>query len=274
MGATAGTAISRTMVLVAVGVVCAASLAGCLVPPPSGSYSLPSVPETLLWGSPYPNLTIRVDHLHGRAPSSTALETMVATLHDVTDKRAIVLQPQRVITGVEGDPRRVWNPETLDDFHEAQFGEHSHVVNGTAFLHVVYLDGVYWPDDGPDSKKTIGLHSGADIYIFVDYIRNEGSVRPIAADRVERSVLIHELGHALGLVNCGVPMLTPREAAEVCHSTNPDSVMYPYARDDQLNALLDHAQEGDWIPYTFDADDLRDLESFRRQGRAASPAGE
>lgn len=44
---------------------------------------------------------------------------------------------------------------------------------------------------------------------------------------VEQSTIVHEMGHALGFVNNGVPMKTPhQDTAHGAHSTNPNCVMY------------------------------------------------
>ena len=44
---------------------------------------------------------------------------------------------------------------------------------------------------------------------------------------VEQSTIIHEMGHALGFVNSGVPMKTPhQDTAHGAHTTNSNCVMY------------------------------------------------
>ncbi len=44
---------------------------------------------------------------------------------------------------------------------------------------------------------------------------------------VEQSTIVHEMGHAFGLVNNGVPMTTShQDSAHGAHCTNQDCVMY------------------------------------------------
>lgn len=121
----------------------------------------------------------------------------------------------------------------------------------------MYLDGVREGDE-----DVVGLSSGPEITIFIDRVRNEGSVPPPAAEKVERAVLMHEFGHSLGLVGCGIPMVKPR-AIDGCHSPNERSVMHPSADDDVASALLDFTQEGGHIHFEFDVDDLEDIRAFR-----------
>ena len=44
---------------------------------------------------------------------------------------------------------------------------------------------------------------------------------------IEQSTLVHEMGHALGLVNTGLPMdVAHQDTAHGPHCNNPDCVMY------------------------------------------------
>ena len=44
---------------------------------------------------------------------------------------------------------------------------------------------------------------------------------------VEQSTLVHEMGHALGFVNNGIPMASPHQDTEHgAHTTNSNCVMY------------------------------------------------
>lgn len=61
--------------------------------------------------------------------------------------------------------------------------------------------------------------------IFKNVITNSGG--PIVQRYVEQSTIIHELGHALGFVNNGVPMKTShQDPAHGAHTTNSSCVMY------------------------------------------------
>jgi hypothetical protein len=73
-----------------------------------------------------------------------------------------------------------------------------------------------------------------------------------------RHVLLHELGHALGLVGEGVPMLRDHmDHAHPGHSASPDSVMYY-----RVPMNTQQVVSGDLSDH-FDSDDLADLAAAR-----------
>lgn len=91
---------------------------------------------------------------------------------------------------------------------------------------VYFLNGVADEDSG-----IIGFHiNGTNIIaIFKDVIRSTGSGDPLALvpKYVEQATLIHEIGHALGLVNNGIPMKTNHHDKEHgAHCDNTKCVMY------------------------------------------------
>lgn len=63
------------------------------------------------------------------------------------------------------------------------------------------------------------------IGVFKNVITRNGG--PVVQKYVEQSTIIHELGHAIGLVNNGIPMKTPhQDEAHGNHTKNSDCVMY------------------------------------------------
>jgi hypothetical protein len=77
----------------------------------------------------------------------------------------------------------------------------------------------------------IGFHiSGTNIIaIFKDVIKTTGDGMPLEAvpKYVEQSTLVHEMGHALGLVNNGLPMIDKhQDKAHGAHCSDSKCVMY------------------------------------------------
>jgi hypothetical protein len=100
--------------------------------------------------------------------------------------------------------------------------------------------------------------------VFLDTLRTLGSpVGPLpqppqAVERLERSTLLHESGHAIGLVDNGLAMVRPHEDAQnKGHSSDARSVMY--WKVDSLQGLRDYILQDGSIPDVFDADDRADL---------------
>jgi hypothetical protein len=94
---------------------------------------------------------------------------------------------------------------------------------------IIFLDGLYMKD-GVASQTTLGVSlTGTTIVaMFKPVVKAAGEGQlPVVSQYVEQSTLIHEAGHALGLVNNGVPMTTAHQDEEHgAHCTNPDCVMF------------------------------------------------
>lgn len=227
------------------------------------SWVEPEKSIALLLPWPFPDLVVRVDHVEGRAPSPLALEALLQTLREVTGKERIELDGPHVVGGATPDGGHRWTYQAAEDEHDRIRGDgHAHHEGVAAHLHVTYLHGTLRKDD----VHVFGFNSGQDIFLFIDEIRGAGPYHDPAADRVERAVLIHELGHALELVGCGVPMIRPHDDGS-CHSRNEESVMHAWADADVASTLIDLAREGGAIHYKFDHDDLADLAAFVGRGR-------
>jgi hypothetical protein len=99
----------------------------------------------------------------------------------------------------------------------------------TGDFFVVFLNGYFEGASGPDpsilaayvigttviavSKPAVSADSSGDLPVFGAYM--------------EQFALVHEMGHALGLVNHGLPMVADHEdTAHPAHCSNPSCIMY------------------------------------------------
>lgn len=103
----------------------------------------------------------------------------------------------------------------------------------TVTFYVVFLDG-YLKDDrtGMGSKDVLGVSIGDTgvVAMFKPVIQSSDLAGPAGQGVVafvEQSTLTHELGHAIGLVNRSVPMVTAHQDTENgAHCTNTQCVMF------------------------------------------------
>lgn len=98
-----------------------------------------------------------------------------------------------------------------------------------ARFYIYFLNGYYNDGSGPNTG-TIGVQlTGTPIIaIFKSVVAASGSNPNGPVPKfVEQSTLVHEMGHALGFVNNGVPMTADyQDAAHGAHSNDPNCVMY------------------------------------------------
>lgn len=91
--------------------------------------------------------------------------------------------------------------------------------------YIVFLDG-YYEDEGARQEQVLGVSLGDTgvIAIFKPVI---GTGADALRRFVEQTTLIHELGHAMGLVNNGLPLASAHHDAEHgAHCDNERCVMY------------------------------------------------
>ncbi len=134
-------------------------------------------------------------------------------------------------------------PTTLDDMEEIEvaseqaFGSADIVeiaeanrspLNSDARrgIYVVFLDG-FFERNGTPQRQVLGVSiNGRGIIAMFKPVIESAAPAPLRAF-VEQSVLIHEFGHAVGLVNSGLPLTSDHHDAENgAHCTNRQCVMY------------------------------------------------
>lgn len=245
--------VEDTAVVVAVALVALApALGGCLDP-----FSGPSGPgdwaREFLQADPYSRMTFEVDWIEGQRPNDQAMDLLEQRADQHLRKPGgirIVLDD--AIPG--GEDR--WTTDELRDVA----GQHRdrHKEGSEAVMYVLYVDGRYAGGEG-----AVGLaYDASEFAIFKDKIRDStsGLLSASQAD-VERAVVVHEMGHLLGLVNNGIPMVEPHEDPDhPRHSDNEDSVMFWAVENNPVNNFFGGRFDGA-PPTQFDSDDQADMEA-------------
>lgn len=271
-------------------ILAAAGLAGCLGDDgwTQGARDM-SDPEAYLLGSPYPDLIVEIDHVEGREPSPAAIDHLLTVLREATDKRSVeLLGPTRI--EVEDTSEDVaWNATERWDLHARTYSipdPHAKGSGQAAVIHVLYVNGGIG-DEGKGREVADGhvafvapdhIDGGSDVWIrgervVLDPPPAEASER-LYREKLETYLLVHGVGHVLGLVNAPLPMLEDRLPDEdrdpcQCHSTSRDSVMGVQHKD-WINGVADQGpsteedEDLDAVPTTFDDHDIEDIRAFQR----------
>lgn len=93
----------------------------------------------------------------------------------------------------------------------------------TVNMTVIFLNGLY---NGSNSTLGVQFTGYPYAFVFKDVVTGVGG-GATAQRYIEQATVVHEIGHAVGLVNNGVPMVVGHEdSAHKHHSTNTNCVMY------------------------------------------------
>lgn len=157
-------------------------------------------------------------------------------------------KPVTVANGSVPGGARGW---TADDIRSLADAGGPRATRDGAVLRILFLRGGL---SGRDTALGVAVRSDVAA-IFSDRV-TEAAGLVGNRDRIETAVVIHELGHLLGLVD--LVLDTGREDPEhPGHSTNPQSVMYHAVESTLVGSLLDGGP-----PTEFDARDRADLDAI------------
>ncbi len=214
-------------------------------------------PRDFVSSKDYDKWVIEVDTVQGMAPPASAMSLLKQRLDSVASKPGgIELRTDDALPARGG----TWTDKDLQAYSRAHLD--AKTGGDTAVLHLLFVDGEYSRGEVLGvtflSSRGGNVVSSGPVIIFSDAIRN-ACANPLALctnpDPVFGPVLVHEFGHAMGLVNSGAPMKVDHEdEANPGHSSSRSSVMY-YAVE-RVDVL---SQFTGTIPSDYDANDRADL---------------
>lgn len=234
-------------------------LAGCFDRFVGGGTSLP---EDYASDRTYKTWAIEVDHSTGARPDASLLDFAKGRLNSMVRKDSIEFRLDETLAT---DANRAWSDSDVQTFAQQHKGLRTEGSQVTT--HLLFLNGHSAADNG--DRRVLGVAFGHGlIVIFSDSVKTScaAALPLLACDPAPyfRAVLVHEFGHALGLVDNGAPMVNPHEAStcgdrpDSGHSSNRDSVMYC-----QVESSLAFSLFGSGGPPTdFDDNDRADIRAL------------
>ncbi|MFT5681272.1 MAG: putative Zn-dependent protease [Myxococcota bacterium] len=121
---------------------------------------------------------------------------------------------------------------------------------GVVTYRALWLDG-YLEVDGEADTSILGVSiSGTSVIaMFKPVIDSTSDLEPVAAYS-EQAVILHEVGHALGLVNSGVEMVTDHQDTDNGHHCTADQCVMYYANEgtaDLVEFIQQYVTTGDEV---------------------------
>jgi len=174
--------------------------------------------KDLLSASNYTSILIEIQYMPGYQPDAASINNLVNFINTLANKPAgiTVVQSQ-----VPAGGKSIYN---LDDIAALEKADRTKYTSGAQIaINFLYVDGTYTQSD------VLGFaYRNTSMCIFAKKVAdNSGGLGQVSRTKLESTILEHEMGHILGLVNLGSAMQTPHEdASHEKHCTNTSCLMY------------------------------------------------
>jgi hypothetical protein len=214
---------------------------------------------------PYPRLVVEVDHVEGRAPYPVAVDGIEQVFGEVLDKPAGVEVVLDDVIPASAEPDPGWSADAMRALAMDTFD--LEVPGDAVKIHVLVLDG----HAAGEGSTIFGLAwDHLNIVLFRDLYDaacEDALVGPLQQPLCEQTEFLiwqHEMGHVIGLVDAGLPMVVDHRSADRGpHDVDPACIMYAdYEGTDAVVALVDRLVGGA-PPIELDQHCLDDIEAAK-----------
>ncbi len=202
-------------------IVCSLGFSSCKKEVVSGKQDykiLGSSANDFLSSSIYTSLLVEIDYMPGYALDTKSLDNLVTFLSSVINKPGSIRinQNQIAASGMTF--------LTLEDIVQIEKTNRTVFTAGnTIAVHILMADAIYSSGEilATSYWNTSTCLFGKTIY------NNSGSAGQVTRTQLLTTLLKHEFGHLMGLVDQGSPMQTPhRDFTNGAHCINPECLMY------------------------------------------------
>lgn len=245
----------RIITLIAITILLFTVLAssGCFEsqPPPK---ELGDFAKGFLQDTKYKRIIVEIDYVEGFPPTPEVLDLLKSRINFYCDKDQILIFKDSI-------PKPA-SSYSLNDIKKLEDENRDyHKSKSDIVAYVLYLNGAY-----SDNNDVLGVAYGpSSIAIFKEKIYNINI--PIWATNLvgqvdyEKSVVIHEFGHLLALVNIGYQSDRNHEDTQGSHCIDDNCVMYRSVETVSIGSLI--TQEDPKPPTDFDDDCRSDLSNLK-----------
>ncbi len=177
---------------------------------------------SFLSGEPYSEMELHLLYMNGYEPTQRAVDSLRDLLGRYLHKP----------NGIEIGSKKVPSPgkssygiEGIDEVIEEE--EEGAALSDRIHAYLLIVDGKYDKDSG--NAETLGVAYAAHrMALFGESVHEfSDDISEPERWKMEASVMAHEFGHILGLVDNGTPMVDPhRDSGNGHHCDNSDCLMY------------------------------------------------
>lgn len=211
-------------------------------------------PRDFLSAEDYNRLEIDLVYVEGYAPNEDALNELESFLTTRLNKpNGITIYK----TEIKEPANFTYSVNDIEQIEEKERSRSSDKEEGLLTAFVFYANKEYSENSG--QYKTLGVHyAPTSMALFKSTIDDfSGGIGQPSTFKLEATVLMHEFGHALGLVNTGTPMTQDHEdASHRGHCDNDNCLMHHTVESSAFADIL----FGEQIP-TLDDQCVQDLQA-------------
>ncbi len=203
-------------------------IADALDPDSLHNRSVGSSANELLSSNRYSSLKVEIQYMPGFAPDAGAVTHLQNFL------AAHLNKPEGITVVTKEISATAKTTLTANDVHEVEKTNRSVFSTGNQIaVYVLYTNGEY------AENNVLGVaYCNTSVALFGKKIRtNSGGIGQPSRTKLEATVLEHELGHLLGLVDIGSPMQSPHKA-NGNHCSNQSCLMYYAAETTDMLGFL------------------------------------
>lgn len=190
--------------------------------------------EHFLSDDKYEKLIVEIQYVAGHAPTQASVNNLKAFLEQRLNKPGGITIVQSAISS----PGRAYY--SVNDIREIESANRTQHTNGkTLTAYFFFADGDYAGNSG--NSKVLGIaYESSSMVIFEKTVKDHsGGITEPPVTTLETTVLLHEFGHILGLVNNGTSMTTyHQDESHGHHCNNQDCLMYYTAETTDIIANL------------------------------------
>lgn len=172
----------------------------------------------LLSAANYTSVAIEIQYMPGYQPDVASINNLVNFLNLLANKpNGITVTQSPISSGGKAN-------YSLDDIVAIEKTNRTLYTSGTRIgINFIYVDGLY------TEPNVLGVaYRNTSMCLFGKALtNNSGGLNQPSRTKLESTILEHEMGHILGLVNLGAPMQTAHEdASHEKHCNNTNCLMY------------------------------------------------